>query len=290
MLYYTYMPTLTKTCTQCAETKPIAKFTVDKRNKSGRGSWCYVCVRKYQLANGNKVVVLEQRCSKCRQILPIDQFAKSKSTVNGHQCTCRQCCSQDSVRYRSSEKRKQTIAKMAASVKVIPDSKSCTVCKEIKPASEFYKTKYTANGLASACKGCTIRYSQKPHVKQAIRERVKTHRAANVDKYRQREKEYRDKRQQTPEGRRSIKHSRIQHLYGLTIDQYEQMRAEQNGQCLLCLTVPTKDLVVDHCHVSGVVRGLLCNRCNLQLGPLEKDPQKTQRILAYLYNLVIELS
>lgn len=59
----------------------------------------------------------------------------------------------------------------------------------------------------------------------------------------------------------------LKRKYGITADQYQQMLEEQGGVCAICKTPPTnRKLVVDHCHQSGVVRGLLCNHCNSMLG------------------------
>lgn len=41
-------------------------------------------------------------------------------------------------------------------------------------------------------------------------------------------------------------------------------------------------LVVDHCHATGHVRGLLCHNCNRALGLLKDSEQALQRALKYL--------
>ena len=57
--------------------------------------------------------------------------------------------------------------------------------------------------------------------------------------------------------------------YELTPYQYEQMLIEQNLSCKICGTNQLefkKRLHVDHDHISGKIRGLLCLRCNHMLG------------------------
>lgn len=65
-----------------------------------------------------------------------------------------------------------------------------------------------------------------------------------------------------------------QHLlkkYGLTRADYEQLEVEQGGVCAICSRPESdvgrggkiKPLAVDHCHESGMVRGLLCHGCNV---------------------------
>ena len=54
--------------------------------------------------------------------------------------------------------------------------------------------------------------------------------------------------------------------YGLSADAYWTLWREQNGLCAICGEEPERDLVVDHCHMHGHVRGLLCGSCNSGLG------------------------
>src|SRR5688500_1693885 len=55
--------------------------------------------------------------------------------------------------------------------------------------------------------------------------------------------------------------------YGITKDDYLAMLERQGGVCATCGNPPTdKPLCVDHDHTTGVVRGLLCHRCNKALG------------------------
>lgn len=64
-------------------------------------------------------------------------------------------------------------------------------------------------------------------------------------------------------------------LYKMELGQYSQLKAEQLGKCAVCkidecdLLERNKKLVVDHCHRTGVVRGLLCDLCNLTVAAFE---------------------
>ncbi len=55
--------------------------------------------------------------------------------------------------------------------------------------------------------------------------------------------------------------------YGLTSEEHASLLNEQGGTCALCVGPPT---CVDHDHVTGVVRGLLCVGCNFALGHYER--------------------
>lgn len=55
--------------------------------------------------------------------------------------------------------------------------------------------------------------------------------------------------------------------FGMTVDEYEVLLAEQGGVCAICGSPPKKvRLAVDHDHKTGMVRGLLCGQCNRRLG------------------------
>ena len=70
---------------------------------------------------------------------------------------------------------------------------------------------------------------------------------------------------------KSLDHS-YRSRYGITLDDYNSMFEKQKGKCAICkrhqMDVKQK-LCVDHCHATGNVRALLCNRCNVQLGTYE---------------------
>ncbi len=71
---------------------------------------------------------------------------------------------------------------------------------------------------------------------------------------------------------------------GLTASQYDELSILQGGVCAICGKHPTiKRLSVDHDHITGLIRGLLCNGCNTKLNALE-DPEWHAKAEAYLYN------
>lgn len=75
--------------------------------------------------------------------------------------------------------------------------------------------------------------------------------------------------------------------YGITYDELEQMLIDQDGSCAICLSPFDAEkrglgFHVDHCHVSGAVRGLLCSNCNTAIGLLGDDPATLDRALQYV--------
>lgn len=71
-------------------------------------------------------------------------------------------------------------------------------------------------------------------------------------------------------------------MYGITLDQYNGLVELQNGVCRLCGAVEKKKLSVDHDHLTGVVRGLLCNKCNTAIGMLGDTAEALLRVVDYI--------
>lgn len=77
--------------------------------------------------------------------------------------------------------------------------------------------------------------------------------------------------------------------YGITEEEYLQMFLNQKNSCKICQT-PFSDesrytlAVVDHCHETGKVRGLLCQRCNRALGGFKDSLEILKNCISYLEN------
>ena len=73
--------------------------------------------------------------------------------------------------------------------------------------------------------------------------------------------------------------------YGITLDDYGRILAEQDGRCAICGGHQSKQkhrLSVDHDHATGEIRGLLCTRCNVFLGRIESPEGLLNKALEYL--------
>lgn len=80
---------------------------------------------------------------------------------------------------------------------------------------------------------------------------------------------------------------RLMDVYGLSADEYWAIYEYQGGRCYICRrgTGASKRLSVDHCHETGMVRGLLDTACNKWvLGMLRDDVDAFQRAIDYLTN------
>jgi hypothetical protein len=75
----------------------------------------------------------------------------------------------------------------------------------------------------------------------------------------------------------------IKRKYGLSEDSYQLLLIAQNGVCAICQKHQRKQrLSIDHDHRTGKVRGLLCTRCNRNLGRWYDSAALLQRAAAYL--------
>lgn len=80
------------------------------------------------------------------------------------------------------------------------------------------------------------------------------------------------------------KNRNFQTRYGIGIQEYEHMLLHQDRKCIICHYPLTPDkTVVDHCHKTGKVRGLLCKHCNSAIGFLKEDIGTALRAIQYIY-------
>jgi hypothetical protein len=79
---------------------------------------------------------------------------------------------------------------------------------------------------------------------------------------------------------RKYRRDHLKKRYSLSISEYEKLLDDQGGLCAICQA--HSKLVVDHCHETGIVRGLLCQQCNSGIGMLKDDPNLVRAALQYL--------
>lgn len=126
----------------------------------------------------------------------------------------------------------------------------CPKCNKEKPLSEFNKDNKTAYKIAVYCREC------------------------NTEKGKLRYKNYRN----------NHKSSQLKSNFNITLEQYNEMLANQNGKCAICGGVENGNrmMCVDHCHTTSKVRGLLCSKCNFGLGNFKDNIQLLKNAINYL--------
>jgi Autographiviridae endonuclease VII len=81
-----------------------------------------------------------------------------------------------------------------------------------------------------------------------------------------------------------LRRAKILRQHGMSMQDYEAMLARQNGACGICERPfgPRRTPCIDHCHVTELVRGLLCSNCNVGLGFFDDSPIFARKASAYL--------
>jgi hypothetical protein len=91
------------------------------------------------------------------------------------------------------------------------------------------------------------------------------------------------KRERTRRARRSKHNTHLKKTYGITIEDYDKLLASQGGKCAICRGGTSKrHFAVDHNHKSGVIRGLLCARCNTALARFMDNITNLRRAVKYM--------
>ena len=72
----------------------------------------------------------------------------------------------------------------------------------------------------------------------------------------------------------------LRHRYDMAPEEFAALLAKQGGGCAICGGIDR--LHVDHCHDTGVVRGILCGLCNIMLGHARNTADVLRRAIAYL--------
>lgn len=144
--------------------------------------------------------------------------------------------------------------------------KTCFKCKVEKPVGAFYANRTKPDGLSSQCRDCERDY-----------------RGANIERVRERDRaRYRVKpRQSKPAAKWAWNLNRY---HGISVHDYERILKTQGGRCAICSDPPGEGrrLVVDHCHTTSIIRGLLCVPCNQAIGLLRDRPDAVRRAANYI--------
>lgn len=73
------------------------------------------------------------------------------------------------------------------------------------------------------------------------------------------------------------------YIYGMNLEQYIELLRSQEHKCQICKReLPSKKNHIDHCHKTGIVRGILCISCNTGLGHFKDDPEMLRQAVLYL--------
>ena len=176
-------------------------------------------------------------------------------------------------------------------------TKTCPDCGQTRPLSEYGTNRSRADGLAFYCKPC-FRRRAAAHYRQA-REAV----GASVRPREQHAEGFKrcahclevkelvefDKAVSQSGGyncyckpcrRQRDRAARFLRVYGLTLEARDALIAAQGGRCAIC--GESEPVHVDHDHVTGVVRGVVCFRCNSGIGQFDDRADLMRKAIVYL--------
>jgi hypothetical protein len=171
-----------------------------------------------------------------------------------------------------------------------PPERTCTDCRRTLPAAEFLQHRNTRKSyFRGRCKACheayirplIVAWKQRNPEKAAEAARVsaKAWAKRNPERVKRNGKAW---RANNPHRHKRNRRQEQVRKYGLTLADYEAMKARQQGRCAICKRTQEANLGVDHCHTTGRVRGLLCHDCNRMLGFARDNPQTLATAAKYL--------
>ena len=152
------------------------------------------------------------------------------------------------------------------------DNKKCKSCNEVLFKDEFYKTGTNKLFLSSNCKKCSVKINKENRINIKNGSRTKKKQNKFIGFGKSDSAEY---------NRNTTLFSR----YGITPQQRIELFDSQDGKCYICEKhekLFNKSLSVDHNHITGQVRGLLCSLCNQAIGLLKEDTKSLQMAINYL--------
>lgn len=153
--------------------------------------------------------------------------------------------------------------------------KECTKCKKKLPTTNFYKGR-------SDCKDC----------RKIAMKKLRDEKQYNK-KYYEKNKEQEKRRtlsnyyafKKDPAKKLKWRENQLKVKYNITLEDWDSMYEEQGYKCAVCNSdepVGNGVLHVDHCHDTGIVRGLLCHHCNTGLGSFKDNTQFLKSAIKYL--------
>ena len=163
--------------------------------------------------------------------------------------------------------------------------KQCSKCNQKKTIENFSKIK---NRYHSHCRDCRREYDRlrlsNPEYRAIKNEKTKKYlkRPEIKAKINSRNREF----YKTVEGKLFFKNRALKSKYNISLDQYEEMLEKQDHKCIICGISEAESideiLVVDHCHKTNQIRGLLCGLCNKGIGFFKDNPKFCKNAANYL--------
>jgi hypothetical protein len=185
-------------------------------------------------------------------------------------------------------------------------AKTCKRCGSLEPLSNFHKCAERKDGLHPWCKPCARAYtnSKYPQNKgrwqktpEQSRRDAKRYYERNPEKCRARSLAFAKAHPEKVAARKKLYRATnrtfvtvssartlMKRRYKISRDGVLALASAQAGYCAICESElgPSRKTHIDHDHVTGAVRGLLCHRCNTGLGMFRDDADVLMSAVKYL--------
>jgi len=201
----------------------------------------------------------DKKCKACKQVKNLTEFYK-ENTPGGYKSECKLCY----LAHRAKQSQ-------------IPKTKLCSKCKIVKNSSDFLKRKDSVDGLRHICTSCWHNYAKsrknkKPTIGNKTCNNCK--RTLPYNNF--------GVNNQKKDGCTNFCYTcaTIKRYKDLSFEKYQEMMKKADGICCICMR--DRMLVIDHCHKTQKVRGLICSRCNANLGVYKENKQTFENFNRYL--------
>ncbi|XVQ07746.1 endonuclease domain-containing protein [Spirillospora sp. CA-255316] len=316
-----------KECRDCGQVKPKSEFTKRKASKDGLALYCRKCFglrnaesKRKRLVNEGKEptpyrprrVVPEgmKYCPRCQEVKSVQEFGRNRSKSSGLTAYCRPChsvtmaeCKRRLYGSQRSYLLKLRYGLTAEQVEECWQSQGgvCVIClrKKASHVDHSHETGLFRALLCFPCNGALGQYDDDPG---RMREAAKylegrSHHAesmllelgvAVIEGHARRlafTGRLVDKDGVPIRRLGTSRDDRLRTRYGVGEKEIEELLAIQRGVCAICCDKPAEN--VDHDHVTGVVRGMLCDGCNSGMGQLRDDPVALRRAADYVQGALV---
>lgn len=130
---------------------------------------------------------------------------------------------------------------------------TCRVCKLSKPKKDMATDNRIQCGHTTICKSCASKLGG--------------------DRYKR--------------GKRQKQDYDLRRNYGISMDDYDKMSVAQGHRCAICnsqeMGKNKSRFSVDHDHITGRIRALLCNKCNQGIELMNDDPELLEKAAKYIH-------
>ena len=198
-----------------------------------------------------KLVPTGLRCNKCGEVKALDEFwadnrkcARGRSQRNHY---CRECLTASRPRHE---------ILLDDDPRIAMGRRICSGCNKEKALADFGKSVLFKMGRETRCKACKNTWRAARKVPKRI-----------------------------PAADASPRDYRRRYTHGVSAATFLALYDAQDGKCGICsneMDFLAKATCLDHSHNTGMIRGVLCQRCNLGIGHMKDDIKLMRSAIAYL--------